>query len=121
MMELLAFVINIVSVFIAVILAFLVIYANRFLIRRRNKEFALYLTLGMQKGDLFKVSALETLIVGVASLAVGLAIGLGISQVLSNMAASMFDSEVEGVAFSVSGNAMALTVAAFAAISLPSC
>ena len=59
MMELLAFVINIVSVFIAVILAFLVIYANRFLIRRRNKEFALYLTLGMQKGDLFKVSALE--------------------------------------------------------------
>ena len=118
MMELLAFVINIVSVFIAVILAFLVIYANRFLIRRRNKEFALYLTLGMQKGDLFKVSALETLIVGVASLAVGLAIGLGISQVLSNMAASMFDSEVEGVAFSVSGNAMALTVAAFAAIFL---
>lgn len=118
MMELLAFVINAVSVFIAIILAFLVVYANRFLIRRRNKEFALYLTLGMQKGDLFKVSALETLIVGVVSLAVGLAIGLLLSQVLCNVAASMFDSEVEGVAFSVSFDAIALTVAAFAAIFL---
>ncbi len=118
MMELLSFVISGVSVFIAVILAFLVIYANRFLIRRRNKEFALYLTLGMQKADLFKVSALETLIVGAASLVVGLAIGLGISQVLCNVAASLFDSQVEGVAFSVSGDAIALTVGAFAAIFL---
>lgn len=118
MMELLAFVINAVSVFIVVILAFLVVYANRFLIRRRNKEFALYLTLGMQKGDLLKVSALETLFVGIASLAVGLAIGLALSQVLCNVAASMFDSEVEGVAFSVSVDAIVLTVVAFAAIFL---
>ncbi|WP_294440164.1 ABC transporter permease [uncultured Slackia sp.] len=118
MMELLAFVINAVSVFIVVILAFLVVYANRFLIRRRNKEFALYLTLGMQKGDLLKVSALETLFIGIASLAVGLAIGLALSQVLCNVAASMFDSEVEGVAFSVSVDAIVLTVVAFAAIFL---
>lgn len=118
MMELLAFVINAVSVFIVVILAFLVVYANRFLIRRRNKEFALYLTLGMQKGDLLKVSALETLFVGIASLAVGLAIGLALSQILCNVAASMFDSEVEGVAFSVSVDAIVLTVVAFAAIFL---
>ena len=118
MMELLAFVINAVSVFIVVILAFLVVYANRFLIRRRNKEFALYLTLGMQKGDLLKVSALETLFVGIASLAIGLAIGLALSQVLCNVAASMFDSEVEGVAFSVSVDAIVLTVVAFAAIFL---
>lgn len=116
MMELLDYIISGVSVFVAVILAFLVIYANRFLIRRRNKEFALYLTLGMQKTDLFKVSFLETLVVGVASLAVGLAVGIGISQVLCNVAASMLDSGVEGVAFSVSAPAIAFTVGVFTAI-----
>lgn len=116
MVELLSMVISGVSVFIAAILAFLVLYANRFLVRRRNREFALYLTLGMQKGDLFKLAAAETLIVGAVSLAVGLAIGIGVSQVLSNLAASMFDAEVDGVAFSVSPAALAQTVAAFAAI-----
>lgn len=116
MVELLSMVISFVSAFIAVILAFLVLYANRFLVKRRNKEFALYLTLGMQKSDLLKISAAETLIVGAASLAVGLVIGIAVSQVLSNFAASMFDSAVEGVAFSVSGAALAQTVVAFSAV-----
>lgn len=116
MVELLSMVISFVSVFIAAILAFLVLYANRFLIKRRNKEFALYLTLGMQKVDLLKISAAETFIVGATSLVVGLAIGIGVSQVLSNLAASMFDSTVEGVAFSVSGAAIVQTVVAFSII-----
>ena len=116
LVELLNMVISGVSVFIAVILAFLVLYADRFLVKRRDKEFALYLTLGMQRGDLLKLSAAETLIVGAASLATGLAAGIAVSQALSNFAASMFDSTVEGVAFSVSGAAIAQTVLAFAAI-----
>ena len=116
MVELLGVIISGVSLFIAVILAFLVIYANRFLIKRRNKEFALYLTLGMRKSDLFKVSALETCIVGALSLVVGLVLGIGISQVLSNVAASMFDTAVEGVAFSISAETLVYTVAVFAVI-----
>ena len=116
MVELLSMVISGVSVFIAAILAFLVLYADRFLVKRRDKEFALYLTLGMQKGDLLKLSAAETLIVGAASLAAGLAIGIAVSQGLSNFAASMFDSTVEGVAFSISGAAVARTALAFAAV-----
>lgn len=118
MVELLSYMISVVSVFIAFILAFLMIYANRFLIRRRNREFALYLTLGMQKSDLFKMSTLETLVVGIASLTAGLAVGLVISQVLCGIAASMFDSAVEGVAFSVSGRAVLFTVAVFAVVFL---
>lgn len=116
MVELLGVIISGVSLFIAVILAFLVIYANRFLIKRRNKEFALYLTLGMRKSDLFKVSALETCIVGALSLVVGLALGIGISQVLSNVAASMFDTAVEGVAFFISAETLVYTIAVFAVI-----
>ena len=38
-----------VSVFIAFVLGFLIIYASRFLMKRRNKEFGLYLILGMGK------------------------------------------------------------------------
>ena len=60
MMELLGIVINGVSVFIIVILAFLVIYANRFLIRRRKKEFGMYLCLGMRQSDVIRITALET-------------------------------------------------------------
>lgn len=118
MIELLGTLISGVSVFIAFILAFLVVYANRFLIRRRNKEFALYLTLGMQKSDLFKVSAAETLIVGVCSLAVGLAAGLALAQLLALLTASLFGGAVEGVALSVSGAAMVKTLFVFGVIFL---
>ena len=38
-----------VSVFVSFILGFLIIYASRFLMKRRNKEFGVYLTLGMSK------------------------------------------------------------------------
>ena len=38
-----------VSIFVSFILGFLIIYASRFLMKRRNKEFGVYLTLGMSK------------------------------------------------------------------------
>ncbi|MDO4443448.1 MAG: FtsX-like permease family protein [Slackia sp.] len=116
MVELLSMTISAVSIFVAAVLAFLVLYANRFLIRRRNKEFGLYLTLGMRKGDLMRLAATETFVVGAASLIVGLAIGIVVSQGLSNAAASLFDSSVEGVAFSVSGASLVQTVLAFSVI-----
>ena len=38
-----------VSVFVAIILGLLIVYANNFLINRRKKEFGIYMTLGMRK------------------------------------------------------------------------
>lgn len=38
-------ILSVVSVFVSFILGFLIIYASRFLMKRRNKEFAIYLTL----------------------------------------------------------------------------
>ena len=72
MIEFVGLLISGVSVFITVILAFLVVYANRFLIKRRNKEFALYLLLGMRKTTLLKMTLAETFFVGAFSLVVGL-------------------------------------------------
>lgn len=40
-----------VSVFVAVILGLLIVYANNFLINRRKKEFGTYMMLGMSKGQ----------------------------------------------------------------------
>ena len=91
-----------VSVFIAIVLGFLVLYANAFLIRRRRAEFGMYLTLGMGKGDLLKISACETLIVGAASLAVGLLAGVALSQALTCLCLSMMAQPVEGVTLSFS-------------------
>ena len=53
-----------VSVFIAFVLGFLIIYASRFLMKRRNKEFGLYLILGMGKRKVSTMLFIETLIIG---------------------------------------------------------
>ena len=83
-----------VSVFIAFVLGFLIIYASRFLMKRRNKEFGLYLILGMGKRKVSTMLFIETLIIGLVSLVVGLLAGIGISQLTSVLVANMFDADM---------------------------
>lgn len=42
-------VLSYISVFVSVVLGFLIVYANNFLIKRRKKEIGIYMTLGMSK------------------------------------------------------------------------
>ena len=79
-----------VSVFVSFILGFLIIYASRFLIRRRNREFGIYLTLGMSKRKISAILLIETLLIGVLSLVVGLGLGVVLSQFMSLLVANMF-------------------------------
>lgn len=65
-----------VSVFVAVILGLLIVYANNFLINRRKKEFGTYMMLGMSKGQISRILLIETIFVGIISLIVGLVIGV---------------------------------------------
>ena len=83
-----------VSVFVSCILGFLIIYASRFLIKRRNKEFGIYLTLGMSKRKISAILFFETLIIGIVSLVAGLVIGTILSQFMSVIVANMFDAEM---------------------------
>ena len=118
-LDLLGTVIGGVSVFIAALLVFLVVYANRFLIRRRKKEFGLYLALGMGAPDVVRIVLAESAIVGVSSLVVGLALGIGFSQVLLWATSSLFSAEVAsatGIAFVFSPDAFAKAVVVFAAV-----
>lgn len=116
MMELLGIIINGVSVFIVAILAFLVIYADRFLIRRRKKEFGMYLCLGMRQSDVVAITSLETLIVGAVSLCMGLLLGVAFSLALLYLTATLFAADVPGFALKFSSAAALKTVVVFAVI-----
>lgn len=107
-----------VSIFVAVLLAFLVLFGNRFLIRRRKREFAIYLTLGMDRRHVSGIVAMESLTVGAGALVVGLAVGVLLSQALLYATARLFNTHVTGFGLMFSGQACAYTVMSFAIIFL---
>ncbi|WP_195954590.1 ABC transporter permease [Clostridium tertium] len=106
------------SIFVSFILAFLIIYANNYLIKRRKKEFGIYMTLGMEKGNLSKIIFIETLLVGIISLAIGLGLGILLSQGLSVLTAKMFQVNLIKFKFIFSYNSMIKTIVCFGAIYL---
>lgn len=101
------------SVFISIVLGFLIIYANNFLIKRRKKEFGIYLILGMGKGQLSKILFLETLFIGIISLFVGLILGIFASQFMSIIVASMFEADMNEFKFVFSSAALFKTILYF--------
>ncbi|MBP3707457.1 MAG: FtsX-like permease family protein [Clostridia bacterium] len=88
-----------VSVFVAVVLGLLIVYANNFLINRRKKEFGIYMTLGMGKRQISRIILLETILVGIISLIVGLVIGIFASQFMSILIAKMFEADMSEFRF----------------------
>lgn len=102
-----------ISVFVACILGFLIIYASRFLIKRRNKEFGIYLTLGMSKRKISTILFIETIIIGVVSLVVGLVIGSFLSQLMSILVVNMFEADMTKFTFIFSKSAMIKTIIYF--------
>ena len=103
-----------VSVFIAVVLGFLIVYANNFLINRRKREFGIYMTLGMGKRQISKIILIETIIIGILSLAVGLIIGIFASQFMSVLVAKLFDADMTEFTFVFSINSCVKTCVYFA-------
>lgn len=107
-----------VSVFVSCILGFLIIYASRFLIKRRNKEFGIYLTLGMSKRKISLILFFETLFIGIISLGVGLLVGVCLSQLMSILVANMFEADMTRFKFVFSSSAFVKTIIYFAIIYL---
>ncbi|WP_066720202.1 FtsX-like permease family protein [Clostridium sp. Marseille-P299] len=83
-----------ISVFVAVILGFLIVYANNFFIKRRKKELAVYMTLGMGKRKISTILLLETSLIALAALAVGLLFGVIGSQFMSLFTAKLFEADM---------------------------
>lgn len=102
-----------VSVFVSVVLGLLIVYASQFLMKRRDKEFGIYLTLGMSKWKVALILLLETMMIGVVSLAVGLGIGVLLSQVMGLVVVNMFEANMTKFAFTFSPEACGKTVMYF--------
>ena len=106
------------SVFIAFVLGFLIVYANNYLIKRRKKEFGIYMTLGMENGSLSKMIFLETLFIGAISLGIGVVLGIMLSQGLSVLTAYMFQVDLTKFQFVFSPLGFKRTVLCFSIIYL---
>ena len=94
MIKLMINMLGMVSIFIAVILGLLIVYANKFLINRRKKEFGTYMILGMSKKQISKILLIETILVGIISLIVGLIFGVFASQFMSILVAKLFEADM---------------------------
>ena len=107
-----------VSVFVSVVLGLLIVYANNFLINRRKKEFGIYMTLGMGKRQISRIILLETILIGIISLGIGLVIGVFASQFMSILVAKLFEADMSEFHFVFSKDACIKTCIYFAVMYL---
>lgn len=108
--------IGILTKFIAVIFAFLIIYANQFIMKRRKKEMGVYMTLGMNKWQISLIFVGETFLVGLFALIIGLGLGFLLSQVISILALKMFVGDAVGFQLLLSVDAIKETILSFSII-----
>ena len=97
--------------FLAGVMAFLMVYANNFIMKRRKKEFGLYQVLGMGRGRVATIMALETVIVSVVAFVAGIVLGVGLSQLMTFFTASLFKTQIANFHFFFSVHAVNLTLA----------
>ena len=114
MIQLMIQMLGMMSVFIAIVLGFLIVYANNFLINRRKREFGIYMTLGMGRGQISRIILIETILVGILSLIVGILVGVFASQFMSILVAKLFEADMTEFTFVFSKDACIKTCVYFA-------
>lgn len=107
-----------ISVFVAVVLGFLIVYANNFFIRRRKKELGVYMTLGMSKRNISMILMLETSFMACMALVTGLLIGIFGSQMMSVFTAKIFEADLSAYRFVFAPDAAVKSVIYFGVIFL---
>ena len=112
-MDVMFTVMDVVGVFVSFVLGFLIVYASNFLMKRRKKEFAVYMLLGMSKRSISAVIVMETVLIGIISLGVGLLLGIGVSQGMSVVVANLFEADMTSFQFTISGEAVVKTLIYF--------
>ena len=118
MIQLMIQLLGMISVFIAIVLGFLIVYANNFLINRRKREFGIYMTLGMGRRQISGIILLETILVGILSLFVGILVGVFASQFMSILVAKLFEADMSEYTFVFSSDSCIKTCIYFAVMYL---
>lgn len=106
------------SVFVAVVLAGLILYANHFMLKRRKKELATYLLLGLPQSKLSLMLFLETLVIGLLALAAGVGLGVLAAHGLSQLMIRLFGLPYPDLAFQFQWDAVGKTALCFGAMFL---
>ncbi len=114
--DLLIYIIGYISVFVSIILGYLIVYSNNFLIRKRKKEIGLYEILGMPKRKVSLILVLETVLIGLVSLIVGLFLGIFSSQFISILTSKLFEVDMNEFRFVFSYSALIKTITYFGII-----
>lgn len=83
------------SVFIVLIVAWLIHYMVRFMLEKRSSEFGIYLLLGMRKKTISRLYMRENLLLGMGALLVGFGFGILVQQVLMSALYSMMREEYQ--------------------------
>lgn len=113
--ESLSLILRLGSSVLAIFSALLLFYTNSFLIRRRNREFALYNVLGMGKGNIARILVWETLLSAGIALLGGLALGAALSKLAELALTHLMGGEIS-YSYPLSGQGALMTALFFAAI-----
>ncbi|MFQ9978094.1 ABC transporter permease [Clostridium cadaveris] len=95
------------------ILFFLVYFAGKYQLERRNRELGMYLMLGMKRRKLLLMLFMEELRNSILSLAIGIPIAIFISEIISLATAKIVGLGIIGHSFSFSMTAILGTIAGY--------
>lgn len=84
------------SVLLAIITFFYIFYANSFLLSLRQKEFGMYMTLGAKRNKITLLMFMETIMIGAASLVIGIIVGSGLAQGIGKLLMEQLDFTAHG-------------------------
>lgn len=90
-MSALSYTFFVLSIVLIIVLAFMVNYATKFIIKKRKREFGTYLLLGMERRTVSLMFLIENIGIGILSFVAGIALGSLIFQVFTAIIMHIFD------------------------------
>ncbi len=97
---------------ITALLIFLIKYVNNFILRRKQKEFAIQTLLGMEQRSVAFLFFIESLTMGIAAIFIGIVLGTFFSQILTLKVMSFFKEEYH-IYFSLYPDTVLITFTVF--------
>lgn len=92
------------SVFVVVIIGWLIYYISNFIMQRRSKEFGLYLLLGMTKKQVVYMFLIEQFLIGLFAFFIGCFLGIFTTQIMVAIISNIFHQAFTfKIVFSFSG------------------
>ena len=75
---------------VALLVVFLISYVNTYMLRRKQKEFAVQTIIGMEQRTVAFIFFVETMIMGAISIILGILLGIGLSQIVGYIVVQSF-------------------------------